>query len=68
MVRLMEKKRPSQRVDREKNKHFNTICRVSAIYDKSNILDHWGDFPGGPVVKTLCFQGRGRGLDPWSGH
>ena len=25
-------------------------------------------FPGGPVVKTLCFQCRGRGLDPWSGN
>ena len=25
------------------------------------------DFPGGPVVKTLCFQGRGPGFDPGSG-
>ena len=23
------------------------------------------DFPGGSVVKTLHFQGRGRGLNPW---
>ena len=22
------------------------------------------DFPGGPVVKTLCFQCRGHGFDP----
>ena len=26
---------------------------------------YW-DFPGGPVVKTLCFQCRGHGFDPWS--
>ena len=26
------------------------------------------DFPGGPVVKTLSFQCRGRGFDPWSGN
>ena len=25
------------------------------------------DFPGDPVVKTMCFQCRGRGFDPWSG-
>ena len=24
------------------------------------------DFPGGPVVKTLCSQSRGPGFDPWS--
>ena len=22
-----------------------------------------GDFPGGPVVKTLCFHSRGHGFD-----
>ena len=27
-----------------------------------------GDFPGGPVVKTPCFQFRGRGFDPWWGN
>ena len=26
------------------------------------------DFPGGPVIKTLCFQCRGRRFDPWSGN
>ena len=25
------------------------------------------DFPGGPVVKTLCFQCQGHGFDPWLG-
>ena len=27
----------------------------------------WGDFPGGPVVKTLHFHFRRHGFDPWSG-
>ena len=26
-----------------------------------------GDFPGGPVAKTLCSQGRGPEFHPWSG-
>ena len=26
------------------------------------------DFPGGPVGKTLCSQGRGPGFNPWSGN
>ena len=24
--------------------------------------------PGGPMVKTLCFQGRDHMFDPWSGN
>ena len=28
----------------------------------------WGDFPGGPVVKTLCFQCRGCRFHLWSGN
>ena len=28
----------------------------------------FGDFPGGPVVKTLCFQCRGGRFNPWSGN
>ena len=26
------------------------------------------DFPAGPVAKTLCFQFRGPGFNPWSRH
>ena len=26
------------------------------------------DFPGGPVVKTLCFHCRGLGFNPWLGN
>ena len=29
-------------------------------FNKSGVRD----FPGGPMVKTLCFQCRGRGFDP----
>ena len=28
----------------------------------------YGDFPGGPVVKTLGFHCRGHEFDPWSGN
>ena len=27
--------------------------------------NHCQDFPGGPVVKTQCFQCRGSGFNPW---
>ena len=27
-----------------------------------------GDFPGGPVAKTLSSQFQGSGFDPWSGN
>ena len=30
------------------------------------LRNHWGDFPGGPLIKTLCFHCWGRGFDPWS--
>ena len=26
------------------------------------------NFPGGPVVKMLCFPWRGHGFNPWSGN
>ena len=26
------------------------------------------EFPGGPVVRTLCFHCRGCGFNPWSGN
>ena len=27
-----------------------------------------GEFPGSPVVKTRCFQGRGLKFNPWLGN
>ena len=34
----------------------------------SKYIKQYWDFPGGPVVKTLCSQCRGHGFDPWSGN
>ena len=38
--------------------------------NNKNPIKKWaeGDFPGGPVVKTLCFQCRGHGFNPWWGN
>ena len=33
--------------------------------DFKHLLHNGWDYPGGPVAKTLCFQCRGHGLDPW---
>ena len=32
------------------------------------IRNYCWDFPGGPVAKTLHFQCRGSGFNPWSGN
>ena len=34
---------------------------------KTTVNAYW-DFPGDPVVKTLCFHCRGHGFDPWWGN
>ena len=34
----------------------------------TSVIHNIGDFPGGPVVKTLCFQCRVQGFEPWSGN
>ena len=39
--------------------------RVGHILHEKCWLRH---FPGSPVVKTLCFQCRGHGFNPWSGN
>ena len=45
------------------------VCRMVAlptlVYELKLIRR---DFPGGPVVKTLCFQSRGYGFDFWLGN
>ena len=41
---------------------------VSNTDDVSLKLLSLGDFPGGPVVKTLQFQCKGHRFDPWSGN
>ena len=35
---------------------------------KKIIKGIWGDFPSGPVAKTLCSQCREPGFDPWLGN
>ena len=43
-------------------------CEVGGRSRESNYLQiHFRDFPGGPVVKTPCFQCRGVGLIPGQG-
>ena len=37
------------------------------IYTHTHIWHNW-DFPGGPVVKILCFHCRADGSNPWSGQ
>ena len=34
----------------------------------SNRKQGWRDFPGGPLVKTLHFQCKDLGFDPWLGN
>ena len=38
------------------------MCKKQLLILKNNS----GDFPGSPVVKTLCFHCTGHGFDPWS--
>ena len=38
-------------------RNYKGISSLSEIVRK--------DFPGSPVVKTLCFQCKGHGFDPW---
>ena len=40
----------------EKNKYTLLLLKYSLF----------GDFPGGPVAKTVCSQCRGHGFHPWS--
>ena len=39
---------------------------TSFLVRDMNIKTMMRDFPGDPVVKTLCFYCRGHGFDPWS--
>ena len=41
-----------------------------AVVKEKHVLNkiHCGDFPAGPVAKTLCSQHRELEFDPWSGN
>ena len=46
-------------------------CMVTLIWESSKKYtythkNYFRDFPGDPVVKTLCFYFRGPMFDPWS--
>ena len=41
-----------------------SLPRTANNYKRTNT----GDFPGGLVVRTPCFQYRGRRFDPWLGN
>ena len=45
------------------------LLSVVIIYSFTSLLEEYlQDFPGSPVVKTLCFHYRGQGFNPWSGN
>ena len=45
--------------------HMKATSQCNKDHHSSIIYSR--DFPGGPVVNTLCFQGRGMGLSPGRG-
>ena len=47
---------------------FFHIYQIIKTLQTKKTLKVWsfGDFPGGPVVKILCFQSREHGFNPWS--
>ena len=47
---------------------FNIHKSINVIHHINKRKDRNQDFPGGPVVKTLCFHCRGHGYKPWSGN
>ena len=49
----------------KKNPQWDIISHLSEWLSSKRIQ---GDFPGGPVIKTLPFHCRGYGLDPWPGN
>ena len=48
---------------------YDTFSRGKKILRQTTFkVSHIWDFPGGPVVKILCFHGREHSVDPWSGN
>ena len=42
--------------------------RIFKITGNTSEINRKRDFPGDPVVKTLCFLSRGHKFNPWSGN
>ena len=49
------------------NKNIHSLLLENSHPNRQAINTKVRDFPGGPVVKTLLFQCKGCGFDPWSG-
>ena len=47
---------------------MSVMAWVSAHVTRAYVNMCSGGFPGGPVVKTPCFQGKRPGFDPWPGN
>ena len=50
-----------------------TQCFLALTTYQNHMKSFWEkagawDFPGGPVIETLCYQCRGPEFDPWSGN
>ena len=52
----------------ERMSFYSTSLNWKMTTFLGNKSSHDWDFPGGPVVKTVCFQCKGHGFDPWSGN
>ena len=48
--------------------YLNALCLHFLLCQVENNNSTPWDFPGGPVVGTLCFHCMGHGFDPWSGN
>ena len=55
----------SERRQLEKVTHFMIPTLQHSGKGRTGLKRDWGNFPGGPVVKTARFQCRGHDFDPW---
>ena len=46
---------------------YPLTAKFSTVLENTALGEATRDSPGGPEVKTLCFQFRGRRFNPWSG-
>ena len=50
------------------SRNINSKTYMKQVVKKTTQKYHAVDFPGGPVVKTPRFHGRGCRFDPWLGN
>ena len=56
--------KPGRKANRQGERKHEVEDQGNGKEDKTIQLKMRGTFPGGPVVKTLCFHCRGHGFDP----